>query len=544
MKKILSRVACLLLSALVLLASLPALAESPAFPINTPPAFGQVPTQFALFTGNPVDYTITLQVDDATGLRTYTIENALSWGMDASVPGTYEYDNENAWQRTGDAPEGQVQLLLTSEVFEEQGFPVWSALFPDGVNNLDLEIYLGELRHLYAYVNYYFNGNTISVTADDHSFVVECVQYDPEEDNICTTYASYDPAGVLAYVSYTNIGPYGSLLSYTVDADLANKTYRLSDIAYTDDAENSYYWNRHDGQWQNGNFEPTDAPEGISTETLPFTIVGDWAGIPFEQPGDKAEGIFPAATADVDPALMANQYRPWPQETTAIYRNFAAAGPIPVLPEVSWQTQEDGSTLYTLTGIERWALPESAMVNWTWDDSFHQWMDAAQATPGQLTLAYPADADLSTLFWDHSTTTQDEQFMLDLSRSNLTINAGFDNLTERFCWQMDNQGSLVYTRWLDDTRSLEAIYDDYVLVEYNIHQSDADGNRLSQACYSASDENPDLFELGCFFLYSPEMNYEETLWIKDVGWYSYETGDVCDAPEGIDLAQYPPLELK
>lgn len=544
MKKTISRIACILLSALVLLASLPALAESPAFPINNPPAFGQVPTQFPLFSGEPVNYAITLQVDEETGLRTYTISDPLAWGMEASQPGLWEYAEDGGWQRTGDAADGQLVLRLPEGAYEQEGFPQWSAPCTQEDTTLALNIYLGELRHLYAYVDYTFPGSIISVTAEDCSFVVESNQYDPEEDSMYGTYASYDSAGVLAYVSYSSMTPGGGLISYTMDADIANQTYRLSDVVYTDDDGNGYYWNHQDGQWQNDAFEPTDAPEGVSMENLPFTIVGDWAGIPFEQPGDKPEGAFPASTAAVDPALVANQYRPWPAETNALYRNFAEAGPIPALPEVTWQTQEDGSTLYTLTGVERWALPERAMVNWTWEDSFHQWMDAAQPTPGQITLVYPANADLPTVFWDHSTTTQDELFLLDLSRSNLTINAGYDNLPEGFFWQMDNQGGLVYTRWLDDTRSLEAIYDDYALVEYNIHERDADGNRLAQACYTPSDEDPNLFELGCFFHYSPEMNYEESLWIKDVGWYSYETGDVCEAPEGIDLAQYPPLELK
>lgn len=545
MNKTFSRILCLLLSTLLCLGgSCLAAAEASAFPICPPPTFGEIPTQFALFSGMPVDYRITLQVDEATGLRTYTIPNPLAWGLAASVPGLWEYAEETGWQRTGDLEGEQVQLILSGDAFEAYGFPLWIVPCSDETVTLSLSIHLGEVRHLYAYVDYQFANGVVSITAEDHSFILNAAQSHEDGEGYNSIYASYDPSGVLAYATYSQASADGSFTAYTMDADVPHQTYRVSDVSYMDPEGNSAYWNCQDGQWQNENFQPVDAPEQVSLETLPFAIVGGWAGIPFEQPGDKPEGVFPASAAVVDPALIATEYKPWPEEAEALYRNWAEAGPIPALPEVSWLTLEDGAALYTLTGCERWGVQEADMVPWVWDDSIHQWMDGHQSTPGQITLTYPADADLSTLFWEQPTADPDELFMLDLSRSSMMITAGFDNVSEGYYWQMDNLGGLVFIRPLDGNRTVEAIYDDYTLIEYNIHQSDENGNRLAQACYEPSDEDPSVFQLGCFFLYSPEMDYQEALWIKDIGWYSYETGAPCDAPEGIDLAQYPPLGLK
>ena len=543
MKKSFTRMACLLLTAFVCLVSLqPASAESPAFPLNAPPAFGQVPTQFTLFSGAPVDYAITLQVDEETGLRTYTIPNPLEWGLDASVPGVWEYASDGGWQRTGDAADGQLVLLLPAAAYEQEGFPLWGAPCSQEDTTLSLNIYLGEMRHLYAYVDYEFPGSIISVTAEDCSFVVESHQYDLEEDGIDGTYASYDPAGVLAYVSYTSITPGGSLISYNVDADTANQTYRLSDIVYNDEDDNSFYWNHQDGQWQNGNFEPTDAPEGVSVEKLPFTIVGDWAGIPFEQPGDKPEGAFAASALPADPAMDANQYRPWPEETDALYHSWASAGLIPALPAVSWATREDGAVVYTLTGLENWGVPDASMGTWQQQEAGGSWQQLDAAPADALTLISCNEPD-SLIFWEVPCTEPGTSLQLYLHRSSMMQELTY-TLPDGSSWLMDNRGGLVYNRVLDATHTLEAIYDDYTLVECNLHQSDEAGNRLSQACYNLTEVEPAALELGCFFLYSPEMNYEEALWLKDIGWYSYETGAPCEEPQNVDLTQVPQLMLK
>ncbi|MBE5795072.1 MAG: hypothetical protein E7323_10390 [Clostridiales bacterium] len=545
MNKTFSRTVCILLLLCLVGLSGSGLAEATAMPINPPPVFGTIPTCHALFSGNPVDYQITLQVNEDTGLRTYTIPNPLEWGMDASVPGLWEYTALDGWQRTGDLPNTQVQLVLSGDAFEDSGFPPWNVPCSGGAVTLSLMVHLGEIRHLYAYVDYQFEDGTVSISAKDRSFTVSCGQ--PHEDGVGynSIYASYDPSGVLAYGSYTCASADGSFTSYTVDADVKHQAYRLREMNHQDADGPLVYWNAEDAQWINGStFEPADAPEGISPETLPFAITGDWAGIPFEQPGDKPEGTFPRSPLPEDPALDASQYKPWPQETNALYLRIADAGLIPALPAVSWATPEATTFTYTLTGMDQWGVQEAHMDRWCWDQDTTTWMPQGEPVSGQLMLTCPVDAAQTSFFWEQPTADPDVLFLLDLNRSSQLINAGFENLATGEYWQMDNQGGLIYNCPLDDTRMLEAIYDGYTLIEYNIHQSDAQGNPLVQACYEPTDEDPAVFELGCLFLYSLENSYEEALWIKDIGWYSYETGAPCDAPEQVDLEQYPPLMLK
>ncbi|MBP3650087.1 MAG: hypothetical protein J6K73_09920 [Clostridia bacterium] len=543
MNKTFSRIFCILLCLLCL--TLPAAAEAPAFPINPLPAFGEIPTQIALFSSNPVDYRITLQVDEETGLRTYTLHNPLDWGVDAAVPGVWEFDAENGWQRTGDLTDQQVQLVLSGDAFQGEGFPLWTVPCTDAAVNLTLTIHLGEVRHLYAYVDYEFDQDILSITAEDHSFTLSRNRFHEDGVGYDNLYASYDSSGVLAYASYSIAPADGSFTSYTIDADVAQKTYYLREISHLDAENNIFHWNSADNQWFNGTtFEPVDAPEGITPESLPFTLSGDWAGVPFAQPGDQPEGAFPFPNLTTDPALDAVSFQPWPQETDALYLHLESAAPFPALPAVSWATQEDGSFTYTLTGTAQWGVQEAHMGQWRWDEATSTWMPQPEASPGALSLSCPAAVVQSAMLWDAPTADPDVVFLLDLNRSTMLLDAGYENLATGETWQMDNQGGLMYTRPLDDTRVLEAIYDGYTLIEYNIHQSDENGNPLIQACYEPSDADPAIFELGCLFFYSQEMSYEEALWIKDIGWYSYETGAPCEAPEGVDLTQYPPLVLK
>lgn len=543
MNKRFFRSACILLTALLLagLAVSGAVAENAAFPINPPPAFGQVPAHFSPFSGEPVEYTVTLQVDEETGLRTYTIPDPLAWGLAASVPGVWEYDPDNGWQRTGDAEGGQVQLLVSAEAFEAEGCPMWGAPCTKENTFLNLNIYLGELRHLYAYVDYQFENGIISIAADDGSFTLSNFEPHGEEEAFGSLYASYDPAGVLAYAAFNCFAADQSLISYTVQADVASQSYVLTDMSSTDAEGNIVFWSSYDGQWQNDDFEPVDAPEGISAENLPFTVTGGWAGVPFEQPGDKPEGTFPVADLPSDPELDIKDYLPWPEDAD-LYRSLRDAGPFPAFPVISWATREDGACVFTIEGLSQWDAAGSLQGTYEYDPEWEDWRRPPTCIVDYpLELLLPAGVDASTVYWTPGPRIGD--LTMFLSRDTLTVEMN-GNFYHEGSWSLNNKGWASLTRPLDGNRTLEAIYDDYTLQEYNIHQSDENGNRLAQACYQPSETDPAVFELGCFFLYSPEMDYEEALWLKDIGWYSYETGEPCDAPEGVDLTQYPPLTVK
>ncbi len=558
MKKIYATRLLALLTGLLLLACTAAMAEAPACPVNAPPAFGQVPVQWLLFTGEPVDYQITLHIDEETGLRTYTIENPLDWGLDASALGVWEYaapvaaesapetdetapetdetadqaPSAGSWQRTGDSQ--QVQLLLIDAAYQEEGFPQWCAPCANGADQLRLMVYLGQVRHLYASVDYYFGTDCISIYAEDRSFTVYMSQtaQDGTEPSI---YASYDPYGILAYANYSCYAADNSFLSYAVEANPFQKCYQLTNITVIDPEGSALYWEA--GQWMNDQYEPIEAPEGIQPEALPFTIEGDWMGAPFASAGDQPSGTFPAAALpQTEGALLDHQ--PWPEDGS-LYLTLNA---LPQLPAVSWDTAENGDLIFTVTGLENSGLAETHMGDWTFHPETFEWQRGTESTPGQLTLLCPPVEAAALLIWQQETTQADVLFELCLSLHAQSVEVAIIGPGERF-WRLSTDGAASLCYPLSDTQTLEAYYDDYTLVEYNLHTADAQGNRLTQACYNPTDADPTQFELSCFFRYSPVTEYE-ALWIKDVGWYSYLTGEPCEAPEGIDLAAYAPLELR
>lgn len=523
-----------------------ALAGETGCPVQLPGDITTMPTQWQLFAAQPVDYQLTLQVDEETGLRTYTIQNPADWGIDAAAFGVWQYQDATAgdqpemtgeWTQT--AAEGNiVQLLLTNDTYEQTGFPKWTVPCSGAADSLTLNAYLGQIRHLYAYVDYQFGEDTISVYAQDNSFTVSCIR--TEDETVISTYVSYDPSGILAYASYSIACADGSLTTYRMEAIPQQQCYVLTEVYHCDAEGQLFYW--VNGQWQNEGYEPVEAPAGVSTEELPFAITGDWAGIPFEEPGDKPEGSFPAGSMPSDPSLVAADYQPWPEDIGALYLRWVDAGLVPVLPAASWATQEDGTVTFTLTGLEKWGLAEAHAGDWHWNAFTGKWDRGEHSTPGTMTLMIPAGQPAQSIRWEQPTRNEGEQLCLALNRSGLLQEVCLTGADGSY-WQMDNQGGLICRRTLDSTHWLLATYDQYALQDYSVHTTDEAGNLLTQAYYAPEDTG-DPFELACFFLYSNETGYEECLWIRNVGWYSYETGEPCECPEGIDLAEYPPLVVE
>lgn len=528
------RMLLLTILALALLCTLAA-AEEMTLPVNPPPPAGEIPTQWQLFAGQPVDYRLTLQIDEETGLRTYTIQNPADWGIPASALGIWQYtEPTGGWVQT--AAEGeQIQLLLGAEAYDQSGFPRWTLPLSDTAS-LTLTAYLGQVRHLYAYVDYRLGEDEISVYAKDGSFTLS--QTRQAGESVITTYASYDSFGILAYASYSIAGADGSLTTYRMEALPQQQTYSLVEVNHAASDGQLLFWTN--GQWQNEAFETVDAPQGISTEELPFAITGEWAGIPFAEPGDKPEGTFPQGSMPTDPSLTAQDYQPWPQETDVLYHRWVDAGLMPQPPAASWSTLEDGSVAFLLTGLEKWGVPESSMGDWHWNIFTSRWDRGSESTPAQMTLIIPAGQPANTLTWQQPIGS--DTLTLYLSRTGLLQEIRITGADGRY-WHMDNQGSLTYNRPLDDRRWLLATYDQYTLLDYSILTMDEAGNLLTQATYSPAEDSA-AFDLSCFFLYSTANNYQEYLWLKDIGWYSYLTGEPCDCPQGVDLAAYPPLTVR
>lgn len=522
----------------MLLAFSCAMAEEAACPVQAPSAAGTFATQWQLFSGEAVEYRLTLQVEEETGLRTYTIQNPAEWGIPASVCGIWQYEPETGWAQTT-AQGQQVQLLLDAASYEQNGFPHWTSPC-NGADSLTLTAYLGQVRHLYAYVDYHFGDDEVSVYAKDGSFTLSQTQ--PVENGVISTYASYDPYGVLAYASYSMAGDDGSLTTWRIEAVPQQQRYVLAEVYHADAEEKLLFW--VNGQWQDEGFEPVDAPEGISTDAPPFAVVGGWVGIPFEEPGDKPEGTFPAGSMPTDPSLAAADYHPWPEETDALYLRWVDAGLTPVMPAASWATLEDGAVAFTVTGLEKWGVQENHMGDWCWNAVFNQWERGDETTPGQMTLVIPANQPADSLTWAQPTANEGEDLHLYLSRKGLVVEIQLADVDGNYLL-MDNQGGLTFVRFLDENRYVQAVYDQYTLLDYSIHTTDDAGNLLTMATYSSDDsKDASAFELACFFVYSTQTNYEEYLWLRDVGWYSYATGEPCDCPEGVQLEECTGLRVE
>ena len=505
------------------------MAEEAVCPVNAPSEIHEFPSQWQLFSGDPVDYRLTLQVDEETGLRTYTIQNPADWGIPASVCGIWQYGEETGWAQT--AAEGQqVQLSLEAVAYDQNGFPRWTSPC-DGADALTLTAYLGQVRHLYAYVDYHFGDDEVSVYAKDCSFTLS--QTRQAENGVINTYASYDPLGVLAYASYSMAGADGTLTTWRTEAVPQQQAYTLVEVHHADAEGKLLFWNN--GQWQDEGFATVDAPEGISTDELPFAITGGWAGIPFEEPGDKPEGVFPAGSMPTDPSLAAADYHPWPEETDALYLRWVDAGLMPVMPAVSWATLEDGAVVFTVTELDKWGVQETHMGDWYWNAFFNQWGRGDETTPGQMTLVIPANQPADSLVWAQPTVNEGEDLRLYLNRKGLVEEIQLADVEGNYL-VMDNQGALTFVRFLEPNRYVQAIYDQYTLMDYSIHTTDDAGNLLTMATYSSdASRDASAFELACFFVYSTETNYEEYLWLRDAGWYSYAPGEPCDCPEGVTL---------
>ena len=576
MKKLfLLRLTALVTAALLCGLSGCALAEETGCPVNPPPAFGVFPTLHTLYSGQPVDYDVTLFIDEETGLRTYTIGNPADWGILPEACGTWAYeageDGAAVGEAAADAGDGpdagssspdagssspdadqpapvaepawiqteqggdQVQLLLTDAAYAENGFPRWTVSCAGAADKLTLTAYLGQVRHLYAYVDYYFGEDCVSVTAEDHSFTITCEK--GREGGFSTTISSYDSAGVLAYANYIDASDDGSMVGYTVEARPASQTYQLATLSRMDAEGNACHW--ENGQWMNEKFEPVEAPEGLSPENVPYTVEGGWQGVPFASPGDAPEGSFPAAFLPADPALAAHEYSPWPEDENAIHASLQKAGPTPALPAVTWATREDGAVVYTLTGIDAWGIAPEDQGDWILQEE--DWVRGSDSTPGTLRLIGSPISDGSLMIWERETVHPGEFVQFTLDRSYTAIDARLAK-ADGSSWWFDDQAQGGFSRPLSGNRSLEAFYMEDALESYSILARDEAGNLQSQATYEAA-EDGDTFELTLFFLYSPNA-VNEYLWRKDIGWYSYDTGAPCEAPDGVDLAAYAPLGME
>ncbi len=545
-----------LLTALLLLALQTGLAEGTACPVNPPPAMGQYATHWQLFTGKPTEYHITLAVEEETGLRTYTLHDPAAWGIAPDAMGTWRYIPETAqpaaeepaeategdmlppsvpsgWVQTAQGGEG-ITLELADADYTELGFPAWKAPCAAGADALILNVYLGQVRQLYAYVDYLFGDDSISITAEDHSFIINLLEQG--EDGNTTSYASYDSNGILAYASYAQDTDDGSFTAWRVEAIPAREEYQLTTITHMDAAGNTCYW--ENGEWQNSEFIKVDAPEGISD--VPYTITGDWQGIPFAQPGDAPEGTFPAGEHAADAALLPADYLPWPAGEEALYHNWAEGKAVPAMPLARWETLEDGTLAYTLTGVEGLGLQEAHQCDWRWSDASGSWQPEGQPTPGQIRFLAPAE--VTDVYWEQPGQNPDLMVMLSLNRGNMRQELGLTSLQDGWWWQMDNQGGLFYTRLLDESRTLTVEYDQFQLLQYDILTIDAAGNPVSQTTYDAPDGSPDTLTLHLYYHYSEDAA-QEALWLRDIGWYSYETGKPCEAPEGVNPESCQPLPV-
>lgn len=542
-----------LLAAFVLLTCACALAEAPALPVNAPPAPGEYATRWQLYTGEPVEYLIDLTVDEETGLRTYTLQNPAEWGIDASVNGQWSYQRQaDADQQEAEADQpmaapvsGWVQtrqggdtvtLTLTDSDYAELGFPAWRVPCADDQVQLSLNIYLGQVRQVYAYVDYLFGDSSISITAEDHSFIINLTA--PAEDGFLTSYASYDPSGILAYAAYTEEYADGSLTGYRLEAIPAKESYQLTTITHADAQGNTCYW--ENGVWQNADFEKVDAPEGITPDQPPYTVTGDWQGIPFAQPGDAPEGVFPVGDHPVDALLKAAEYRPWPAGGEALYRNWAEGKAIPALPAAAWETPEDGTVVYTLTGLENWGVQPAHQCDWRWSEAELAWQPEGEPTPGRMRLF--TGSEVTDVRWSQPCTDEDLTVTFCLNRANMTQQAALESLSGGWWWQLDQQGGLLYTRALDECRDVTVEYSGYTLLQYEVLTTDPDGAPVSQTVYDAPETSPDTYTLHLYYHYCEDVT-KEALWLRDIGWYSYETGKPCDAPEGVQPESCKPFDI-
>jgi hypothetical protein len=309
--------------------------------------------------------------------------------------------------------------------------------------------------------------------------------------------------------------------------EAAGEEYRLSSIMHADAAGSTCYWEH--GQWLNSDFETVEAPEGISPEHVPYTLSGEWLGVPFANPGDAPSGTFPAHAGD--PAVKAADYLPWPAEAEALYRNWAEGRAVPALPAARWETLESGDVLYTLTGVESWGVQAAHQCLWQWSDSEQGWQPAGEPVPGQMSFLAPAE--MTDLFWEMPATDPELLTAFTLNRQNMLLQAGVSTLQSDRLWQMDNQGGMLCTRRLDENRTLTAEYDNDLLLQYDILTVDENGFPVSQTVFDAPEDAPDTYTLHLYYHYS-ENAAEEALWLRDIGWYSYETGKPCEGPAGVD----------
>lgn len=539
MKKTFSFRLLTLLAVLVLAAAHTglALAESPVCPVNAPPAMGQYTTGWQLYSGSPIDYHITLAVDEETGLRSYTLHDCADWGIATAAMGTWQYDAASSgWVQTQQGG-GQVLLELSDADYADLGFPAWKAPCVAGADALVVNIYLGQVRQLYTYVDYLFGDNSISITAEDHSFVISLSE---ESDAAArTSFASYDPCGILAYASYSEEAPDGSMTAWRLEAVPAQESYRLTSIMHADAQGNTCYWEQ--GQWQNADFVKVEAPEGISHQDVPYTLSGEWLGIPFAQPGDAPEGTFPAGEQATDNAMQATDYKPWPDSSEALYKNWAEGKAVPAMPQVRWETLEDDTVAFTLTGVERWGVQDAHQCDWRWHESESDWQPEGEPTPGQM--RFLVSAEMTDLYWEQPAQAEGMQVLFSLNRENLLQEAGMTSLAGNWSWQVDNRGGLIYSRQLDETRTLTAEYDGYRLLQYDILTVDESGVPVSQTCYDAPDDAPDTYTLHLYYHYSENVT-EEALWLRNIGWYSYETGKPCEGPEGVVPENCLPLTVE
>ena len=532
-----------LLAVCVLLSAGIALGEASPCPVNAPPALGQYATRLTLFAGDEVDYQVTLAVDETTGMRTYTIHRPLAWGIAEEALGTWQYQPHAeqgdhvilTWEQTARGGE-DIRLLLSDADYREYGFPTWETPCTGGAEALALNVYLGQVRQLYVYVDYQFGNDSISITAEDNSFLVNLAG-EGETDGI-TSYASYDAEGILAYAVYGQETPDGGFTGWHLEAVPDQKTYRLTGITHEDGQGNGFYWSN--GVWQNGDFEPVDGPAGIDPANPPYTVDGEWQGVPFAQPGDAPEGSFPVGEQTVDAAMQAGDWRPWPEDENAIYRSWAEGKTVPVMPDAGWQTQPDGSVIYTLAIPDTLGMRPEDQCDWRWSDAQSDWERAGEPTPGQMRFLAPAE--VTDIHWSQPSTQPETELMIELNRANMLQMTGMRH-SSGWVWEMDNQGGLYGCRPLEGNRILTMDYDSGLLVSYDILTTDGADELVSQQTFDTPEDAPDTYSLHLYYHYSGDAA-EEALWLRDIGWYSYETGKPCEGPAGVEPEKCLPLEVR
>ena len=208
------------------------------------------------------------------------------------------------------------------------------------------------------------------------------------------------------------------------------------------------------------------------------------------------------------------------------------------MPAAGWQTQPDGSVIYTLAIPDTLGMRPEDQCDWRWSDVQSDWERAGEPTPGQMRFLAPAE--VTDIHWSQPSTQPETEVMIELNRANMRQMTGMRH-SSGWVWEMDNQGGLYGQRPLDENRILTMEYDSYRLLSYSIITTDEAGELVSQQTFDAPEDAPDTYSLHLYYHYGSDAT-EEALWLRDIGWYSYETGKPCEGPAGVEPEKSLPLE--